>query len=91
MASESVEALESIQKTLHAHVLEHFPAARTRGLAVGDSLLDTGIIDSMGILELVTFIEEHYAIALSDEDMVADHFASIPSLAALVQARLAGE
>lgn len=87
MASESID---TIQQTLLAHVLEHFPAARSRGLTVGDSLLDSGIIDSMGILELVTFIEEHYAIALSDDDMVADHFASIPSLAALVQARIAG-
>ena len=87
MASPSIE---DIQTTLLEHVLEHFPAARTRGLTLGDSLLDSGIIDSIGVLELVTFIEEHYAIALSDEDMVADHFASIPSLAALVQARSSG-
>jgi acyl carrier protein len=49
------------------------------------SFLEKGIIDSMNVLELVSFVEEKYAIAVKDEDIVPDNFDSISKLAAFVQ------
>jgi acyl carrier protein len=57
-------------------------------IADGDSLLDKGIIDSTGVLELVAFLGEHYGIEVADGELVADNFSSIEKLAAFVKRKL---
>jgi len=48
------------------------------------SFLDRGIIDSTGVLELVTFVESEYKITVADDDMVPSNFDSIDALVAFV-------
>jgi len=79
------------QAAIHEFILQQFPTARKRGVSVADSLLEQGIIDSMGVLELVTFIEERFSITLNDDEMVADHFESIQAMAQLVHRKLGTE
>jgi acyl carrier protein len=45
-----------------------------------DSLLDNGIIDSTGVLEIVTFLEENYSIQVEDEEIIPDNFDSINNI-----------
>ena len=47
-------------------------------------LLAAGIIDSLGITELIAFLEERYAIAVDDDDVEAENFRSIDRIAAFV-------
>jgi acyl carrier protein len=54
-----------------------------------DSLLDKGVIDSTGVLELVNFVGEKYGIRVSDDELIADNFDSIDKLAAFVQRKSA--
>lgn len=54
-----------------------------------DSFLDNGLIDSMGILTLVEFVKQKYAISIEDEDLVPDNWDSVHRIASFVQARLA--
>ena len=54
-------------------------------IADADSLIDKGIVDSTGVLELVAFIGERYGVQVADEELVADNFASIEKLAAFVK------
>ena len=48
------------------------------------SFLEEGIVDSMGIMELVMFVEESFGITVDDEDLVPDNFDSVSRLAAYV-------
>jgi acyl carrier protein len=48
------------------------------------SFLDRGIIDSTGVLELVTFVESEYKITVADDDMIPSNFDSIDALVAFV-------
>ena len=41
------------------------------------SFLESGIIDSTGMLELVSFIEENYAIKMDDEELIPDNLDSV--------------
>ena len=43
----------------------------------GDNLLAKGIVDSHGVMELVTFLEERYGIAIGDEDLTPENFESV--------------
>jgi acyl carrier protein len=49
-----------------------------------DSLLAKGIIDSTGVLELVSFLTETYGIQIEDDELIPDNFDSIKKLAAFV-------
>ena len=45
-----------------------------------ESLLDTGIIDSTGVLELIGFLEETFEIAVEDEELVPANLDSIEKI-----------
>lgn len=68
-------------------VLTRFPLARKREVTDEESLLEMQAVDSLGILELVAFIEEAFAIEVTDDDLVPEHFDSIAALARFVERR----
>jgi acyl carrier protein len=61
------------------------------GQTLGDdaSLLDQGLIDSTGVLEVVSFIEEAFGISVEDREMVPDNFDSVARICAFVQRKVA--
>lgn len=64
-----------------------FPSAQERQLGQHDSLLDNGIIDSLGTLEVVQFLEDEFGVEVTDDEMVADHFDSVHSIAQFVESK----
>jgi acyl carrier protein len=48
------------------------------------SLLETGIIDSTGILELIDHLEEHYGIKVNDDELVPENLDTIASICAFL-------
>lgn len=66
-------------------------AAEAGGIALdADSrLLEGGLIDSLGILELMAFLGETYGIEVSDEDFLPENFETIGSLASFVERKRA--
>ncbi|MFQ5706815.1 MAG: acyl carrier protein [bacterium] len=56
-----------------------------KSLDPDEDLLNQGIIDSMGVLQLVAFIEEKFAVEVADEDIVPENFRSINCLVSFVQ------
>ena len=73
-----------IQNALCDFIVKQFPAFHGKGLDIDDSLLEAGVIDSMGVLEIVTFIENELKVALTDDEMVAENFGSVRALTELV-------
>ncbi|MCK6628038.1 MAG: acyl carrier protein [Anaerolineae bacterium] len=53
------------------------------------SFLEEGIVDSLGVMELVLFIEEKFGVKVKDEDLTPDNFDSINKLGNFIQHRLA--
>jgi acyl carrier protein len=56
---------------------------------VGDEedLIDSGIVDSLGIFQLVAFLEERFGIAIGDEEITPENFGSLMAIERLVAAR----
>ena len=50
-------------------------------------LLDSGILDSIGIFQLVAALEEEYDVQIQDRDLVPENFGSIKGIVRLVHAR----
>ena len=49
------------------------------------SLLQNGIIDSLGIVKLITFMERKFSIKVTDEDFIPDNFETINHLLSLIE------
>ena len=49
-----------------------------------DSFMDTGIVDSTGVLEFVSFLQEIWSIEVTDEELQPENFDSIKNLTAFV-------
>jgi acyl carrier protein len=47
-------------------------------------LIDNGVLDSMGIFQLVTYLEDHLGVEIPDEELVPDNFESIAAIGRLV-------
>ncbi len=56
-------------------------------LGLDDSLLERGIVDSTGMLEVIFFVEEHLGVKINDEEMIPDNLDSVNKIADFVQAK----
>ena len=61
---------------------------RKVALTADADLLSAGIVDSLGILRLVAFIEDRFGVKVPDEDVVFENFQSIQTMGAYVSQRL---
>ena len=67
-------------------ILENFMAGESEEALDNDSsFLEKGIIDSMGVLELVAFVEETYGIEIDDDELTPDNFDSVSKLVSYIR------
>jgi len=45
-----------------------------------ESMLERGMIDSVGVLNLVTFLEDRYKIEIEDDDLMPENFDSLAAI-----------
>ena len=70
---------------IKTYIANTFPGADASNFDEDDSLLEKGVIDSMSVLELVSFLEAEFEITIDDDDLVADIFQSVRTLAEFVE------
>jgi len=84
-------AANHLNERIRNFLLEKFPLARKRGVTFQDNLLESGVLDSLGILDLVAFVEQNFAIVLNDDELVPENFQTIERLSAFVQSKTHSE
>jgi acyl carrier protein len=81
--------MTDVSTAVRAFVEENFLYRSDGGaIAADQSLLDAGLIDSTGILELVAFLEERFGIQMADADIVPENLDTLDSIAAYVRRKL---
>ena len=79
---------ETLHETIRGFILENYLFTDdTSQLALDDSLLGRGIVDSTGMLEIIMFIEEQLGVKVADEDMIPENLDSVNRIAAYVASR----
>ena len=53
-----------------------------------DSFIEKGIVDSTGVLELVSFIEDRFNFRIHDEEIIPDNLDSIKNLTSFIEKKL---
>ena len=75
-----------MREQIKSFIINNFMMGRSpEDLTDSDSLLDKGIIDSTGVLELVGFIEEKFAIQVKDEELVPENLDSVDNLVSYIE------
>jgi acyl carrier protein len=87
----SVATNSNAASRIRDFVLQTFPLARKRNVAGSTDLLETGVIDSMGVLDLVGFLQQEFAITVEDDDLTPENFRSIDCMAEFLQRRLVSQ
>jgi acyl carrier protein len=75
----------SIEAKIRAYIAENFLFGEADQLAVTDSFLDKGIIDSTGILEIVMFLEEQFGVKVADSEMLPENLDSIGNIVKFIE------
>ena len=76
--------LSEITTKVKDFIETNFVYDQETNLKADESLLDTGLVDSTGILEVVSFIEESFGISIEDEEMVPDNLDSVTRIASFI-------
>jgi len=74
----------SIEQRIHSFLLEKFPLSRKAGVGKDTALLEKGILDSLGILDVVSFLETEFSMVVSDDELVPENFQTLGTLSAFV-------
>ena len=76
----------------HATVIRNFvlteflPGADPQELNDADDLLATGVMDSLGVLKLIAWVEHRFEVTVSDNALDPDNFRSVDAVSAFVAA-----
>ena len=79
-----------IEEQVRNFITENFLFGEEKKVADTDSFLENGIIDSTGVLEVVSFVEDTFNIKVKDEEMVPENLDSISNLANFIKRKQNG-
>ncbi|MGH8174732.1 MAG: acyl carrier protein [Steroidobacter sp.] len=79
---------DALRDNIRDFILENYLFTNdTSAIGFDDSLLERGIVDSTGMLEIIFFIEENLGVKVQDEEMIPDNLDSVNKIAQFVEAR----
>jgi acyl carrier protein len=77
--------MKSIENSIREFLLQLPTARDIRVLKLGDSLFQRGLLDSLGVIKMVTFCEETFGIEIPDHEVLPENFESVRALARLIK------
>jgi len=83
-----VNEAEIIDET-RAYITENFLYARPNYVIGEDEhLMEKGVVDSMGMVELITFLQDRFGVEPADEEITEENFATLRRIAGFVSRKL---
>lgn len=74
----------SVQERVRQFILEYFYVSEPDELTDDVSLLESGYVDSTGMLEIILFLEGEYAIDIEDHETIPENLETLGRIAAFV-------
>ena len=81
---------ERVRDQIRGFLVEKSAVARKRRIGNDDALLENGILDSLGVLDLIGFIEGAFGVSFVDEELVPENFQTIDRVAACIERKVNG-
>ncbi len=81
---------KEVQEKMRRYILENFMfGAQADALDNDRSFLESGIIDSTGILEIINFLESEFRIKIADDEIVPENLDSVTLISNYVSRKMA--
>ena len=77
--------MNSTREKVRTFIIEEFLFGQAGDLSDGDSLLEKGVLDSTGVLELVAYLDRTFSIKVEDAELVPDNLDSIKSICSYLE------
>ncbi len=80
---------EDLKTKIRAFILSNL--AERKGVTfIGDddSLLETGVVDSLGIFLIVTFLEENFHVGVADDEITPENFRTLDVISRMVESKM---
>ncbi|MCC7124831.1 MAG: acyl carrier protein [Acidobacteria bacterium] len=82
---------DTVKSDIKSFIISNFLFGNEgKGIADNQSFLESGLIDSTGMLELVSFIESQYGISVADRELVPENLDSLDNISAYVARKQVG-
>lgn len=82
----------SVEQQIRDYILENFLFTNDAAALANDaSFLEKGIIDSTGVLEMIFFLEQEFALKVADKEMIPENLDSVNNIVRYVQSKQAGK
>ncbi|HQM30223.1 MAG TPA: acyl carrier protein [Syntrophales bacterium] len=78
----------TLREQIRKFILENFILESPEDLVDDESMLEKGIIDSTGVLELVGYLESTYDIKVEDEELIPENLDSVKNIVAYLEKKL---
>lgn len=79
---------DEVKRIIYEFIKENFLFGDDGPLKEETSFLESGIVDSTGILELVSFLEERFGIKIEDEELIPENLDSLLNVTYYVEKKL---
>lgn len=86
-----MQANEVIENDIRVFLRSNFPLFKEGQVGREESLVESGVIDSLGILELVDFVETRFDLRIPEHELVPENLDSIANITRYLTERLGGE
>ena len=80
--------MDKMRKKIKFFIIDNFLFGDDEGLEEQTSFLDTGIIDSTGILELVDYLDDEFNITISDDEILPENLDSITNIIKFLEKKI---
>ncbi len=78
----------SVQQEIETYIIDNILFGDGEKLEEDVSFQESGILDSTGFLELITFVEERFAIAITDTELVPENFDTLRKISDFVESKM---
>ena len=79
--------MQSIENRIREYLRETFPSPEHETVGVEDSLFDAGILDSIGVMTLATWLEKEFDLFVDDDEVLPENFDGIGPLTRYVSSK----
>ena len=80
-----------VQSEIYQFIVNNFMFGQADGLRNDESLLQRGVIDSTGVLELVSYLQDNFNITVEDNEIVPANLETVQGIVAYVGRKLNGK
>ena len=81
--------MSEMREQVRTYIVDNFLFGDDNGLEDSTSFLESGMIDSTGILEVISYLEEQFAIKIHDDELIPENLDSVGNIVGFLDTKMA--